>query len=151
MVIGRIFRECGGWSAHCDDVGVATQGFTRDEARDNLVEAVEMQCDRPGLKVTVIDLEGEDVYVSANLPHMLAAEVLRHHRQMQGISLAEFAAKLGGENGAAYEDYEEGRREPPMSTYLEILRTIKPNMTVVVSERKPANDESSPPAREAAR
>lgn len=151
MVIGRIFREGGGWSAHCDDVGVATQGFTRDEARANLVEAVEQTANRPGLKVDVIDLEGETVYVQANIPWLLAAEVLRHHRQMNGMSIEDVASKIGGEHGAAYEDYEEGRREPSMSTYLELLQTIVPSMTIVVRERKPANDESPPPAREAAR
>ena len=41
MVVARIFRDGGGWAAICDDVGVATQGFTRDEARDMLVEAID--------------------------------------------------------------------------------------------------------------
>lgn len=135
MLIGRIFRDGPGWSAHCDAVGVYTQGPTRRVAVANLAEAIEMQASRDGMKVTVTDLGNESVFVSANEPGLLAAEVLKNQREIRGLSLADVAKKLGASSVNAYAAYEQGKREPSLSKYRELLAVVAPEMALTVAPR----------------
>lgn len=133
MLIGRIFRDGPGWSAHCDAVGVYTQGPSQREASANLAEAIEMTADRKQMKITVTKLQGDSVFVSANHPALLAAQVLRHQRELHGLTLADVAKKLGASSVNSYAAYEHGRREPSLSKYRELLAVVAPEMELTVT------------------
>lgn len=135
VLIGRIFREGPGWAAHCEAIGAFTQGPTRKEATANLAEVVEMKIDRPGFKASVSELAGEDVFVDANEPGLLAAEVLKYQREIHNLSLADVAKKLGAKSLNAYAAYEQGTREPSLGKFRELLGAIAPEMALYVGPR----------------
>ena len=130
MLIGRVFRDGPGWSAHCEAIGVYTQGASRKEALANLVEGVELKVDRRGFAARVTDVGGESVYIDSIDIAPLAAEVLKYQRAIHGLSLTDVAKKLGSRS--AYAVYEQGGREPTLSKYLELLGAVAPEMGLMV-------------------
>jgi DNA-binding XRE family transcriptional regulator len=134
MLVGRVFREGPGWSAHCDAVGVYTQGPSRKQAVANLAEAIELQAGREGMKITVLEPEVGRVFVSASEPSLLAAEVLKHQREIHGLSIADVAKKLGAASANSYAAYEQGKREPSLSKFRELLQAVAPEMTLLVTD-----------------
>jgi len=150
MLIGRIFKEGGGWSAHCEIVGVWTQGPTRKEAAENLAEAVELRVNRRGFKAKVTKLGApgdEAVLIEPSEPALLAARVLRYQRERNQLSLADVERAMGVSNGSTYASYEQGQCEPSLTTFCELLAVVAPNMAVTVRPRVP----SSTPKRKASR
>lgn len=140
VIVGRIFKESGGWSAHCDLIGVYTQGPTRKEAEENLAEATEMMIGRPGFKVTISadSRRGDDgyaVFIDSEQPHLLVAEVLKNQRVMNALSQGEVAKLLGASSVNAYAAYEQGTREPTLSKLRELLAVVAPDTAVMVGSR----------------
>lgn len=129
MLIGRVFRDGPGWSAHCEAIGVYTQGASRKEA---LVEVVELKVDRRGFAARVTEVGGESVYIDSIDIAPLAAEVLKYQRAIHGLSLTDVAKKLGSGSRSAYAVYEQGGREPTLSKYLELLGAVAPEMGLMV-------------------
>lgn len=140
MLIGRLAKENGSrWSAEADAVGAFTQGASRKEAASMLAEVIELMVERPGFKVTVTEI-GEDngsiaVLVDATEPSRLAAQVLKYQREVHGLSLADVAKLLGTSSRNAYASYEQGRTEPTLSKFSELLMAVAPDMALTVGPR----------------
>ena len=75
------------------------------------------------------------VHVAGSEPGLLAAEVLKYQREVHGLTLAEVAKKLGSSSANAYAAYEQGKREPSLSKYVELLRPVAPEAELVVGTR----------------
>jgi DNA-binding XRE family transcriptional regulator len=152
MLVGRIAREGRLWPVEVESIGGFTQGRTRKEAIAMLVELVQLKLEielkRPGVGVRVSELndDGPDAFlvlVEADEPALLGALVLKHQRQVHGLTMQEVAAKLGTENHNAYAAYEQGRRDPSIGKFAELLAAVAPEMAVTVGPRKPAR--AAPP------
>jgi DNA-binding XRE family transcriptional regulator len=75
------------------------------------------------------------VLVDANEPALLAAQVLKYQREVHGLSLADVAKLLGASSRNAYASYEQGRTEPTLSKYRELLHAVAPEMALIVGPR----------------
>jgi DNA-binding XRE family transcriptional regulator len=141
MLIGRIAKERGPWwSAHCEIVGAFTQGRSRKDARAMLADCIETKVNHPGFKVIVTELaaDGVDAYsvfVDAEPLSLLAAEVLKYQRERHQLSLADVAKKLGASSRNAYASYEQGRTEPSISKFRQLLAAVAPELALVVGLR----------------
>lgn len=151
MIVGRIYKapEPGAppWAVEAESIGGWTQGRTRKEAFAMLVDLVERKLEielkRPDVKVcvTVLDEDGPDsfrVLIEAAEPALLGALLLRHQRQVRGMTVQEVATKLGAVHHNAYASYEQGKREPSVSKFAELLAAVAPEMAVTVGPRHPA-------------
>lgn len=105
-----------------------------------LAGCIEGQSRNPMLKVTVTkideDEDGVTVLIDANDPALLAAEVLKYQRAKHGLSQADVAAKLGASSVNAYSSYEQGKREPSLSKFRELLAVVAPELMLSVGPRK---------------
>jgi DNA-binding XRE family transcriptional regulator len=141
MLLGRIAKEEGSlWSAEVEAIGAFTQGRSRAEAFEMLADLIETMVERPGFRAKVTELgRGSDgsiqVLVDANEPALLAAQVLKYQREVHGLSLADVAKLLGASSRNAYASYEQGRTEPTLSKYRELLRAVAPEMALIVGPR----------------
>jgi transcriptional regulator with XRE-family HTH domain/predicted RNase H-like HicB family nuclease len=139
MLIGRIRKENSSrWSAEVDAIGAFTQGASRKAAASMLAEVIELMVERPGFKVTVTEI-GEDngsiaVLVDATEPARLAAQVLKYQREVHRWSLADVAKLLGTSSSNAYASYE-GRIEPTLSKFRELLLAVAPDLALTVGPR----------------
>lgn len=142
MLIGRVAKEEGMfWSAHADLIGAFTHGESKAEAFEVLAELIESIVERPGFKVTITDHPaGGDgaVLIGSNEPALFAAQVLKHQRELHGLSLADVAERLGASSRNAYARYEQGASVPTIDKLNELLRVIAPNVALVFAERRPA-------------
>jgi len=141
MLIGRVAKEEGRfWSAHAELVGAFTHGESRREAFDVLAELIESMVDRPGFKVTIRDhaVAGDGaVVIEANEPALLAALVLKHQREVRGLTLAQVAVKLGASSRNAYARYEQGASVPTIDKLYELLAVVAPDVALVFEQREP--------------
>ncbi len=132
MLIGRIEKQEGPfWSADIDVIGAYTQGRSRREARAMMVELVEMMVDKPQFRITLADYPagGEGtVYVTANRPALLAAQILKYQRAINGLSLAQVAKRLGARSRNAYARYEQGASVPTLDKFYELLEVVAPGV-----------------------
>lgn len=147
MLIGRVFRDGPGWSAHCDAIGVYTQGSSRKEAIANLIEVVELKVDRKDFAARVTDVGAESVYIDSADIAPLAAEVLKYQRAIHGLSLADVARKLGAASRNTYAAYEQGGREPTLSKYLQLLGAVAPEMGLMVAPTSGSTPKRRPKTR----
>jgi hypothetical protein len=100
MLIGTVTKQEGiWWSAHCDIAGIFTQGKSKADAMRALADAFEDVINRPGFKVTVAALDGDEVRVEASDPALLqrCATSARHH-----LSLADVAKRINASSRNAY-------------------------------------------------
>lgn len=136
MLVGKIFKSSTSpmWLAESPIIGVYTQGRTRAEAEEMLVDAVQEVVHRPGFTVTLTKLDGDSVLIDANDPVALAAYVLKYQREAHGLSLADVAKRLGTSSRNAYASYEQGRTEPTLSKYRELLKAVAPEVALWVGE-----------------
>ncbi|HEY1555272.1 MAG TPA: helix-turn-helix transcriptional regulator [Kofleriaceae bacterium] len=140
MLNGRIEKQEGPfWSAEVAVIGAYTQGNSRKDAAAMLADLVEMKVDHQGFKATVIESgplasngTAFAVIVTGSDPALLAAQVLRYQREVNRLSLADVAKALGASSRNAYAVYEQGRSEPSVSKYLELLHAVAPDMAMVV-------------------
>jgi Helix-turn-helix len=146
MLVGKIAKEGAFWEVEVEAIGAWTQGRSRKEAMVMLVDVVQTMIDtelkRSGVKVTVTLLGSDgpssyDVLVKASEPTLLGALVLKYQRTVRGLTLAEVAAKLGTAHHNAYASYEQGRRDPSLGKFSELLAAVAPEMTLTVAPRKP--------------
>jgi transcriptional regulator with XRE-family HTH domain len=54
---------------------------------------------------------------------------------MHGLSLADVAKLLGASSRNAYASYEQGRTEPTLGKFRELLLAVAPDMTLTVGPR----------------
>ena len=143
MLTGRIFRESTGWSAHCDIVGIYTQGRSLKEATANLAEAIELRSGRDGLEIAVSDLgvaadDSHAVFIDSTEPAVLAAAVLRYQREKNHLSLSDVAKRLGASSLNAYAAYEQGSRKPSLGKFRELLAVVAPDLVLSVGPKRKA-------------
>ncbi len=144
MLIGRIAKERGRWwSAECEIIGAFTQGKSRKDACAMLADCIETKVNRAGFKTTVSELgpEGRDafsVFIDADEPALLAAEVLKYQRSKHRMSLADVAEQLGASSRNAYASYEQGRTEPSLSKFRQLLAVVAPDLALTVGPRQTA-------------
>jgi len=156
MLIGKIAKAEGTWwYAECEIVGAFTQGKSRRDALFMLGDCIETKVNRAGFNVRVTEIgpEGDAiaVFVDSDEPAVLAAEVLKYQREMHHLSLADVAKALGASSRNAYAMYEQGKREPSLSKFRELLAVVAPEMAMVVGPRAlPAKPPKKPaPKRKA--
>ena len=133
--------NAGWWYAECDVIGVAAQGKSRKDAASSLAEAIEVKIGRDDFTARVCETgPGEGgaiiVIVTSDRPEVLAAEVLKHQRTMNKLTLAAVAKKLGVSSISSYAAYEQGTRAPTLAKFQELLAAVAPEMVMTVGPRK---------------
>lgn len=141
MLLGRVAKQKGPfWSADIESIGAHTQGTSRADAIDMLASLVRLQVGHDGFEVTITEVGTDDdgatiVRIESDKPALLAAQVLRHQREIHQLTLADVAKRLGVSSRNSYAAYEQGKREPSLSKYLELLAVVAPELTLTVDLR----------------
>lgn len=144
MITGRIEKAEGGlWRAECPLVGAYTQGKSRKDASVMLADCVESLIGEGAPRIAVTEIESAKskteaytVSVDAEDVTLLLAEVLKHQRRVHKLTVADVAKRLGASSLNAYSAYEQGKREPSVSKYRQLLAAIAPEVTLVITGPK---------------
>lgn len=119
---GRLQRDGKFWLAEVPILDAMTQGRTRKEALEMIVDWVETMVNRHGFRAQAHPAGKAGFELSGNDTAALTALLLRRRRQASGTSLAEIAERLGSTSRNAYARYERGESVPTIEKLDELLR-----------------------------
>jgi hypothetical protein len=141
MLTGRIAKAEGAyWVAECEALGAFTHGRSRKDAQAMLADCIETKVSRRGFNVAVMEMtpvgDGElAVFIDADEPALLIAEVLKYQRERRRMTQTEVVARLGYKHQNAYAAYERGEREPSRGKLRELLAVVAPELALQVGPR----------------
>jgi DNA-binding XRE family transcriptional regulator len=154
MIITGIIKKQEGpwWSAEAEAIGAFTQGRSRRGAAMMLKDLVETMIDQAGFRATVKDVGVSpngvvSVFVESNDPAALAARVLKYQREVHGLTLADISKVLGVSSRNAFARYEQGKTEPTIGKYNQLLAAVAPEMSLVLGRRGPARSSKAVKSR----
>ena len=132
---GRVFRAGRHWAIEVPLLGVFTQGRTREDAYDMIVDAVSSLATED-LRIRVYRGRRADCESGAEDDAAWTAFFLRRARLTAGLTLGEVARRLGSRSVNAYARYEQGRAVPTVAKLWELLAAVAPERDYVLVESR---------------
>ena len=131
---GRFYKSGNFWLAEIPLLDAMTQGHTRRELFEMVVDLVETLVDRPDFSAQVHPGKSGEFELSASDSQLLLGMVLRRQRERSGLSLAEVAERLGVKSRNAYARYERGTATPSVTKLSELIQAVSPGGDLVLAE-----------------
>ena len=131
---GRFYKSGKFWLAEIPLLDAMTQGRTRRELFEMVVDLVETLADRPGFSAEVHPGKNGELELSASDIQTLVGMVLRRQRERSGLSLADVAERLGAKSRNAYARYERGTAMPSVTKLSELIQAVSPGGDLVLAE-----------------
>jgi len=132
-LVGSITKQGKWWAIDIPLLGIATQGRTKKEAYEMIVDAVQELAHPDSFPVQVHARAGSYFEVGSENSSALAAFFLKRYRQIHGLSLAEVSQRLGLKSRNAYARYEQGKAVPTVDKLTQLLKAITPGRDLVLS------------------
>ncbi|MDA2923605.1 helix-turn-helix domain-containing protein [Acidobacteria bacterium AH-259-L09] len=131
---GKVYKAGRFWLAEVPILEAMTQGRTRKEALEMVVDWFETMVDRPGFSVTVHPGKEGEFEVSSTDIRTMVSLLLQRRRQLSGLSLAEAAERLGAKSRHAYARYERGESLPTIEKLDQLLRAVSRDRDFVLGQ-----------------
>jgi len=139
MFKGRVYKEGKFWIIEVPDLDLMTQGHTKDDAYDMLVDLLMTATNRHGFKADIARhrnntflLRGRDEQSEKNLIALL----LKRQRARAGLSLSDMARLLKASSKNAYARYEHGESVPSPIMMEKMLRVMGLTLEMRVRSRE---------------
>lgn len=129
---GKLQRDGRYWLAEVRVFDAMTQGRTRAEALDMIVDWFASMAGRSRRAVRVVNVRGADFEIAAIGTRPMISLLLRRQRQKSGLSLSAVAERLGAKSRNAYARYEQGATVPTVEKLAELLHAIAPDCEILV-------------------
>lgn len=143
MFRGKVYKEGKFWIIEVSDLDLMTQGHTKDDAYEMLVDLLKTATNRPGFKADIarhsnntFALRGRDEQSERDLIALL----FRRQRARAGLSLTDMARLLKASSKNAYARYEHGESVPSPIMMERILRVMGLTLEMHVRSRKLDDD-----------
>lgn len=121
---GKLYKDGKFWLAEVPIFAALTQGRTRKEALMMIADWFETLIDRPSFSVTVHEGEKGEFEISASDTKAMVCLLLQRQRQINGLSLAAAAERLGAKSRNAYARYEQGSSVPTVEKLDKLLQAV---------------------------
>ena len=129
---GRVWKDRRLWLIEVPILDAMTQGSTRKEAYEMIVDLIITMANKPEFKVSVVPGKSGTFEVTSDDSKTLVALLLRRQRIKNGLSLAEMAKRLGAKSRNSYARYEQGTSVPTVEKLDELLKTVSPHNDFVL-------------------
>jgi predicted RNase H-like HicB family nuclease len=131
---GTVTRDGRFWLAEIPLLDALTQGRTRAEALEMIVDWLETMVDRQGFRAEIHPRNKQEFELSGSDVASMTALLLRRRREASGISLREAASRLGTSSPNAYARYERGDAVPTIEKLDALLKATSPGDDFVIRE-----------------
>ena len=128
---GRVKKSGKFWLVEIPAFDARTQGRTKREAFTMAEDLIETMAAARGFRATAYPTGGATFEIGANHIGVLLALLLRRQRELQGLTLAAVAEKLGQRSKNAYARYEQGKTMPTVEKLEQLLKAIAPDHKIV--------------------
>ncbi len=129
---GKVERDGRFWLAEIPLLDAMTQGRTRKEALEMVVDWMETMVDRPGFTAEVHAISKTEFEISGSDAAAMTALLLRRRRESSGASLRDVASRLGVASRNAYARYERGEAVPTVDKLDALLKAASPGDDFVI-------------------
>jgi predicted RNase H-like HicB family nuclease len=129
---GKLWKSGKFWLIEVPAAEVMTQGHTRKEALEMIVDAFEglVDCYFPNeskdFKIIVQDYKKGIIGVSSSNNSLMLAFSLRRQREASKSTVREVSERLGSNSPNAYARYEKGRARISLDQYERLLQAVNP-------------------------
>ena len=131
---GKIYKDGKFWLAEIPILDLMTQGRTKKEAYEMVVDMLESLVNKEGFKVKVFKRSGNTFEVGSLEPKHMISLLLQRKREISGLSLSQVASRLGVSSRNTYARYEQGRSVPTVEKLNELLHAVSPKTDIVIDE-----------------
>ena len=121
---GKLYKDGKFWLAEVPIFAALTQGRTRKEAVAMIADWFETLLNRPSVSVTVHEGKKGEFEISASDTKAMVCLLLQRQRQLNGLSLAAAAERLGAKSRNAYARYEQGSSVPTVEKLDQLLQAV---------------------------
>ena len=131
---GRVFKTSRYWAIEVPILGIVTQGYTKKEAYEMILDAIGSLVNKKGFKVEVFP--GKDHYFEVGSPDLatLIAFLLRRQRMKRGLTLMEVSQRLGAKSLNTYARYEQGKSIPTLEKFSQLMAALSLDNDFVLTE-----------------
>lgn len=131
---GRVFKAGRYWAIEVPILGVMTQGHTKKEAYEMILDAIESLVNKKGFKVEVFPGKTHYFEIGSSDLAALTAFLLRRQRMKRGLTLMEVSKRLGAKSLNTYARYEQGKSIPTLEKFSQLLTALSPENDFVLTE-----------------
>ena len=121
---GKVYKEGKFWLAEVPIFAALTQGRSRKEALAMIADWFTTLISRPSFSVTVHEGKKGEFEISASDTKAMVCLLLQRQRQLNGLSLAAAAERLGVKSRNAYARYEQGSSVPTVEKLDKLLHAV---------------------------
>jgi ribosome-binding protein aMBF1 (putative translation factor) len=132
---GRLWKDGKFWVVEIPMLDLSTQGTTRKDAFRMARSVVEDVVGKSGFKVDLQEGEKNQFSIGSDDAAELIALMLKRQRAKHGMSLMEVAERMGSKSPNAFGAYEQGKREPTLSTLEKLIRVLDRKASLSLSLR----------------
>jgi len=129
---GKVAHEGRFWLAEIPLLEAITQGRTRKEALEMVVDWMETMINRKGFTAQIHPRNKSEFEVSGSDAAAMTALLLRRRRESSGASLRDVASRLGVSSRNAYARYERGDAVPTVDKLDALLKAASPGEDFVI-------------------
>jgi len=131
---GRVFKVDSYWAIEVPILGIVTQGRTKEEAFEMIVDALEALVSKEGFNVEVFPGADDYFEIGSKDPATLNAFMLRRLRLRNNLTLKEVSKRMGAKSHNAYARYEQGLSVPTIEKLGKLISAINQGHDFVLSE-----------------
>lgn len=131
---GKVERDGRFWLAEIPLLDAMTQGRTRKEALEMVVDWMETMVNRQGFTAEVHPISKSEFEISGSDAAAMTALLLRRRRESSGASLRDVASRLGVASRNAYARYERGEAVPTVDKLDALLKAASPGDDFVIRQ-----------------
>ncbi len=131
---GKVYKDGQFWLAEIPILDAMTQGHTRKEAFEMVLDMVKTLVNKEGFQVKLYKGKNEHFEIGSPDSRHLVSLLLQRKRQMSGLSLLQVADRLGSLSQDSYARYERGQIVPTIEKLGELLWAVNPKTDLVIND-----------------
>jgi len=131
---GKIYKDGKFWLAEIPILDLMTQGHTKGEAYEMVVDMLESLINNKEFKAEVFKKSKDTFEISSSEPKYMISLLLQRKREISGLSLAQVANRLGASSRNTYARYEQGKSVPTVEKLNDLLHAVSPQSDIVIEE-----------------
>ena len=136
---GKLYKDGKFWLVEVPIFAAMTQGRTRKDALRMIADWFVTMIARPGFSITVHEGQNGNCEISASDTKAMVCLLLQRQRQLNGLSLAAAAERLGVKSRNAYARYEQGSSMPTVEKLDKLLQAVSGGRDFVLSSSSVEN------------
>ena len=131
---GKVYKDGKYWLAEIPILDLMTQGRTKKEAYEMVVDMLETIVNKEGFSIELFRVGKDNFEVGSSEPKHMISLLLQRKREISGLSLSQVSNRLGTKSRNAYARYEQGRSVPSVEKLNELLHAVCPETDIVINE-----------------